>query len=217
MVASQLQHHDARRPHLRGPRVGSTIIAIAAAGTCLVAVASIGAAWIAGSSVPQTHGYLVSFDNQTTHRELGSATIPYGQYDHYEVNITDLCLSRFEARLDWKDDGRTPMQDPYVDLWIEHSTNPDLSGIAEIPESGGSVSVDIAGAVPQNSTIGAPSPDEALQAAFNATPNATAARGTWEVHLSTQAPSNWRPFLGGTVTYVLSLKLTQCKAAAVAS
>ena len=193
-------------PLVAGKRLWFAVAAVMAAAV-IVGAATLGGALIGGQGSRSTT-FEVSFPTSGEETELGSGTLPYDVYGHHQFNVSEPFLTAVTVRLEWQDLGRTPAQDPYVNLWFEFADDRNLSAIDEIQAPGGSISVEVVNPVPASATVAAAGEDEAIAMAMSSANNTTVGVGEWRVTVSTQAPSDVRPFVGGEVSYRVWVTLT---------
>jgi hypothetical protein len=169
----------------------------------VLAVAGLaGVTVLAGGGGPRTHFFEVTFEVGSNESDLGTGMLAYDDQTYFEVNLTDERIVAVEVRLEWSDQGNTPLADPFVDLAIFNETR-DIVSIAEIHAPGGTLHVDVANPIPPNGTVSANDSGEAVAAASAGVNNTTAGQGTWGFFLSAQAPTRVRPYVGASIHYQL--------------
>jgi hypothetical protein len=146
--------------------------------------------------------YAVTFSTVSNEADLGSGNLAYDDQTSFELNLTEERMVRVECRLEWSDQGNTPVNDPYVDLFIFNATN-DIVAVAEIRAPGGVIRAYVYNQIPENATVKAHNEGEAISLQTGTVNNTSEGMGLWRFGLSAQAPSRVRPFAGATIHYQL--------------
>lgn len=179
--------------------------ALAIIGVMVLVAAVVGAVILGpvfvGPDGPKTHTYQVTFTISGDEQELAAGSLPYDAYAVHRLNVSDPQLTRVTARLEWEDNGKTPTQDPYVNLILDYQGEADLWGGDEIQAPGGSIFVEIPNPIPENATVMAEDGGAAVETAIATVNNTTAGVGEWWVRVTTQSPGDIRPFVGGEIYY----------------
>ena len=184
----------------RSPR-GLAVLAVLLIGAATVGAVTLGPAFVGPGAGPRPQAFEVSFSVAGNEQELAAGSLPYDAYAVHRFNVSDPYLVKVTARIEWEDRGRTPAQDPYVNLALDFQVDRNLSTIAEIRAPGGSIFVEIPNPVPKNGSVFAASPEAAVEAAIASVNNSTTGVGEWWIRVTTQAPSDVRPFVGSEVYY----------------
>lgn len=169
----------------------------------LIALAMVGLAVVpalTGSGGQAGSWFAVGFTVGSNETKLTSGTLAYDDQATFELNLTDERIVRVECRLEWRDNGKTPVNDPYVNLAIFNESN-NLSNIAEIRAPGGVIEAMVDNPIPENATVKARNEGEAIAIQLLTVNSTTNGIGLWRFWLSAQAPSRIRPYVGDSIQY----------------
>jgi hypothetical protein len=168
--------------------------------------AMVGGGLLATETVLAERRYLVSFGVSGEERDLATGYLPFDDYAAFDFEIASPQLVMVTARMEWDDQSNTPIQNPYVNLVIDSDSG--YGAIDEIPRSGGSVKVDVPNPLPADVIVFAHTEEDAIRSAMGPLNNTTAGIGSWWIMITTQAPSDFRPFFSGGISYRVWLTLT---------
>lgn len=174
---------------------------VAAAALSLIAVApALGGGGASGS----VSSYLVNYTLMEGSGQGASGSAPFLQTTTVSIPVDQVNLTKVTFHVSYQDNSISPLFNPTVTVTVQGPDGGGTSGTVS-PGQNAMFEVPVNNLVPENQTVDATSPDEALQKAVGGDVNSTLGVGDWSVEIDVGAPLGGRIRPSGTITYTITL------------